>query len=263
MLASFAPTGNFPSEQSADNPVAIRFTGLSNIPSNATVSDAFFTLFFDLGGAGAFSMSIRRLKRAWVETQATWNEYTTGNSWTTAGALSTANDIDGTDSCTAEYAGGFVTGDVNSITNTKLITDVQNIVSGAASNDGWRLGINNAALRSVMPGGLTASQRPLLTVTYTIAPTINTQPQPLTVYENEAAVFTISATSSGGALSYQWKQNGSNVGTNSSTLTISPAALTDNGTSITCDVTDSNATVVSNSVLLRVIPAARMGWIRA
>lgn len=95
------------------------------------------------------------------------------------------------------------------------------------------------------------------------APTIDTQPQPVTVYQGQAAVFTISATTSGGSLSYQWKQGVTNVGTNSSTLTITPTTMADNGTSITCDVTDSNGTTTSAAVLLTVIPTAKLAWLKA
>lgn len=94
-------------------------------------------------------------------------------------------------------------------------------------------------------------------------PTIDTQPQPVTVYEGEAANFSISATTSGGTLHYQWKQNGGNVGTDSSSLSISPTALSDNGTSITCDVSDDNGTRSSSAALLTVIATAVTAWLQA
>lgn len=94
------------------------------------------------------------------------------------------------------------------------------------------------------------------------APTINTQPTDQTVYEGNAASFSVSATSSGGALSYQWKDDGSNVGTNSNTYAPTPV-LADNLSVIRCDVSDSNGTTSTNNVILRVIATARVGWLRA
>lgn len=45
----------------------------------------------DAGASSTFSVCL--CKRAWVEAEATWNEYSAGNSWETAGGTG-ANDID-------------------------------------------------------------------------------------------------------------------------------------------------------------------------
>jgi hypothetical protein len=93
-------------------------------------------------------------------------------------------------------------------------------------------------------------------------PTINTQPADQTVYEGNAASFSVSATTSGGTLHYQWKDDGSNVGTDSNTYGPTPAA-SDNLSMIKCDVSDDNGTITTRSAVLRVIPTARLGWRRA
>lgn len=45
------------------------------------------------GGSGLATLSARRVLRAYSPTQVTWNVYSTGNNWTTAGAKSTGSDI--------------------------------------------------------------------------------------------------------------------------------------------------------------------------
>jgi hypothetical protein len=74
---------------------------VSGIPSGATVSAATLRLQVSLNATTtSHNELVYRLRRAWSETQATWNVYTTGNSWTTAGAADTTNDREGTAICT-------------------------------------------------------------------------------------------------------------------------------------------------------------------
>ena len=81
-------------------------------------------------------------------------------------------------------------------------------------------------------------------------PTITAQPVNQTASVGGTATFNISATTSGGALSYQWKLNGSNVGTNSSSYTTGTLAAAYNGSAVTCGVTDSNGTTTTRTALL-------------
>lgn len=85
-----------------------------------------------------------------------------------------------------------------------------------------------------------------------LGPTINTQPTPQTAYEGFTATYTIAATTSGGTLHYQWKVNGVNSGTDSSSFTTATLVLADSGAVITCDVSDTNGTTTSASALLTV-----------
>jgi hypothetical protein len=73
------------------------------------------------------------------------------------------------------------------------------------------------------------------------------------VNSGATATFTVSATSSGGALSYQWKKDGANVGTNSSSYTTPATVPADNGAQFTVAVTDSNGTTTSNPATLTVL----------
>lgn len=83
-------------------------------------------------------------------------------------------------------------------------------------------------------------------------PTINTQPTNQTAKVGATATYTIAATASGGSNSYQWKFNGSNVGTDSSTYARTGVVLADHGGSVTCVVTDSNGPTTSSAASLTV-----------
>jgi hypothetical protein len=98
--------------------------------------------------------------------------------------------------------------------------------------------------------------------TYLSGPTITAQPQNATAYEGQTANFTISATGTG-TLSYQWKDDGSNVGTDSNSYTTAALTFSDNGAQITCDVTDDVDTTASSAATLTVLIAARSAWLRA
>ena len=83
-------------------------------------------------------------------------------------------------------------------------------------------------------------------------PTINTQPQSQTVEEGQTATFSVSATSSGGSLSYQWYRGGVAVSGATAASYGVVAALADDGDSVYVEVTDDNGTVQSNTVTLTV-----------
>lgn len=90
-------------------------------------------------------------------------------------------------------------------------------------------------------------------------PVITTQPMNTSAFVGNTATFTVAATGTGG-LSYQWTENGSNVGTNSSTYTTGTLSLSDNFSAIACTVTDSNKSQATNTVTLSVIPTASVAW---
>lgn len=162
-LRSASPTNNFPTElESGGAEMIFRFTGLSNITGPVVVSDAFFTFNVVTGQAGAETIHFQKILRAWVETEATWNIYSTGNNWGTAGCNATS-DRDTADSCVISYPGGFATGDIDSTTNSTLIAEVEAIINGTLANNGWKfLSVPSMA----MPANATATIRPILTVVW-------------------------------------------------------------------------------------------------
>jgi hypothetical protein len=123
----------------------------------------------------------------------------------------------------------------------------------------------NSGGGTVTPGaswGAPASKYVLLAVSFaevTAGPTINTQPVQQTAASGATATFTVSATTSGGTLHYQWRRNGSNVGTDSSSYTTGTLSSSDNYSQIDCDVSDDNGTVRSARAFLIVAPSTISG----
>lgn len=83
-------------------------------------------------------------------------------------------------------------------------------------------------------------------------PTIDTQPTNQTAKVGATATYTIAATTSGGTLHYQWKFNGTNVGTDSSSYARTGVVLGDHGGTVTCVVTDDNGDTTSSGATLTV-----------
>lgn len=131
------------------------------------------------------------------------------------------------------------------------------IIDYAANSNGQTLTVNFFA-------GLVSAQTVTLqgvAVAVTVVPpAISVQPQSQTKFPGETATFTVTASGTG-TLHYQWKRNGSNVGTDTNSYTTS--ALTyagDNGAVYTVDVTDDNGTTVSSNALLTVLNAIPLSW---
>lgn len=70
---------------------------LSSLPDAAVIGSSTFSLYeISNVASNARTMRVFRTKRAWVELQATWNIYSTGNSWSTAGGFH-SDDCEQTD----------------------------------------------------------------------------------------------------------------------------------------------------------------------
>ena len=67
---------------------------LSSIPAGSTINSATLRLYMITDFSdNARTARVYRVKRDWVGTEVTWNEYSSGNSWQTAGGLG-PNDVD-------------------------------------------------------------------------------------------------------------------------------------------------------------------------
>lgn len=152
----------------------IAFSGLSNIPSGSTINAASIFLYQSAADIanGTYVVSAKRLLRAWVEAQATWNIWATSNNWTTGGAFGDATDrvatvsgaTAGLDLATGAYK--------ELVLNSTGLADVSGFVNGSLSNYGWMLertdASNDFGFRTFRSSDWsTAAQRPYLSVDYT------------------------------------------------------------------------------------------------
>jgi len=81
---TFTEIGNWAAGDTK-NPI-IQFD-ISSIPAGNTVSAATLWVFnISLNALGTFNAEVAAVKQNWVETQVTWNIYSTANSWATGGA---------------------------------------------------------------------------------------------------------------------------------------------------------------------------------
>lgn len=138
---------------------------VSGIPASASVDDATLTLVrVSVDGDGGGTNSAYRVKRVWVENQATWNIYSTGNNWQTEGCEG-ANDRDA--SAIASWSSAAT---IDAALTASL---VEEWVSGAFANNGIMVkgatesGQNLSDYCSSDHG--TAGNRPKLVVNYTEA----------------------------------------------------------------------------------------------
>jgi len=148
----------------------IRFTGLSNLPSSATVSSAIMSLYcYSNDGSGSLNGAAHRVLRDWVENESTWTISKTGNNWTIAGALGSGTDIATIQSgnlVMATSTGAYHHTD----DDAQMIADIEDFVDGSLANDGHnihRLSGADGAYRSYTSSEGTDGQRPYLTVVYT------------------------------------------------------------------------------------------------
>lgn len=110
----------------------------------------------------------------------------------------------------------------------------------------------------------------VLTVSY-VAPVIGVQPTPVTSFVGTSVSLSATVTAGTTPLTYQWYQNGSPLsdpgsdgdfsGSQTSTLTISPAALADSGTYYLAVTNASGQGTNSSSVLVTITPAPPLSFV--
>jgi hypothetical protein len=141
---------------------------LSSLPSNAIISSATLSIYLAQDWAsnpGSWQWEVFPVKRAWVENQATWNVYSTGNSWQTPGGIG-PNDIDST------AIGSVTVTDTETINAFKDIPLTPTTKAGLeAYGNGWLVKSNATTSLQLyaiyLSAHSTASQRPKLTIVYT------------------------------------------------------------------------------------------------
>ena len=147
----------------------IKFDGLSNIPSTATITSVTLELYQNVSDS-SWDIALNAVLRNWVETQATWTIYSTGNSWTTAGATG-SGDITASASATVTVANTL--DQYYSFSSAQMATDVQGWVTTPSSNYGWLLRPSGAPAlngKQFVTSEGADDTRPKLTVVYTEGP---------------------------------------------------------------------------------------------
>jgi len=138
---------------------------LSSLPDSAILNSSILTLRQTNAGMNPVTIEIFRSKRAWVESQATWNVYATGSSWQEAGGFG-ADDCDATVIGSLAFTGSDTTGyrDFVLTPSTKADLDFGN---------GWLLKakdeVTTATYRQFATSdNPTAAYRPRLHIEYTV-----------------------------------------------------------------------------------------------
>ena len=144
---------------------------LSSIPADATINSATLSLWqeADLSDNNR-TLRVYRSKRAWVETQATWNIYSTGNSWQTAGGFG-ANDTEQTDIGSRAFTSTEANGEKQW---TLTASAIQEMVAGTFANNGFMVKADtetNDLYRFWSSDYTTAAERPKLVIDYTTGAT--------------------------------------------------------------------------------------------
>ena len=144
-----------------------KFIGLSDgtIPTSAVIDSAILKLTFAMDRTSNTRVkNVYRVKVAWVEEQCTWNIYSTGNNWQTAGCAG-ANDRESTGigglSIDATPSGDYLW--------TLTTSAIQEIVTGTWTNNGFAMITETEANDMIgfnTRNFATAESRPKLTVTW-------------------------------------------------------------------------------------------------
>jgi hypothetical protein len=146
----------------ADKAILIKWD-ISSIPPGKTVTAA--TLTFRVANTSSDTYQLYEMKRNWVDSEATWKIYATGNNWQSAGA-------DGaSDRGTAilGVAGPAASGALHTITlNAAGLALVQSWINNPGSNFGLMIANtdNTDGLDFSSSEASTTADRPMLTITY-------------------------------------------------------------------------------------------------
>jgi hypothetical protein len=139
---------------------------VSSIDSGVTVSASSITLNCSAATDNTKTSYVKvyRLLRAWVESEVTWDIYSTGNNWGAAGGFDSSD-------CEQTEIGSFDALDVGSYQFSITASKVQEWISGALSNNGIlakdQETLANSYKRYDTKEDGTAGDRPVLSVTYT------------------------------------------------------------------------------------------------
>lgn len=138
---------------------------LSTVDAGKTIASAVLKVYDDGSdfASNAGTLKVYRVLRNWVEAEVTWNVYSTGNSWATAGCGNTTTDREATEigsvATSATESAGYVSID---LTPAK----VQEWVSGALANYGVLLKQDTESDDEHQYAARQTANPPLLEITY-------------------------------------------------------------------------------------------------
>ena len=218
----------------------------SNVTANATATTATLTLSgIAAGDAANYTVDVTGTCGTVTSSSAalsinTATSIATQPTAVTQCAGTTANfSVSGSGQGTLSYQwrkdGSALTGETNS---TLAVANIATVNAGQYS-----------VIVSGGCGNVTSSNASL---TVSSSTAISTQPVASTLCAGNTVNFSVTASGTG-ALSYQWKKDGTNVGTNSATLSIANTQTVNAGT-YTVDVSGTCGTLTSNNALLTVNP---------
>jgi cell division septation protein DedD len=144
---------------------------LSSIPNNAIINSATLSLWQSAEDSNnAETLRVYRSLRAWVESQATWNVFSTGNNWGSAGGYGGA-DSDTAQLASREFSATEANGEKQFVFEASGLAALQSFVNGSATNNGFLLKADNELndlyhFRS--SDWTTAAERPKLVIDYTV-----------------------------------------------------------------------------------------------
>lgn len=142
---------------------------LSSIPAGSAIISATLSLWLNVeNSSNSRTMRLFRSKRDWVESQATWNQYSTGNNWQTAGGFG-ANDAEQTDVGSRSFSASESNGEKQF---TLTPGGIQGMITGGGfTNRGWLIKVdteNADQYRFRSSDYTTASERPKIVIVYSL-----------------------------------------------------------------------------------------------
>lgn len=141
----------------------------TNIPAGSRIVSATLQLTVNSDrSSNTRTMRVYRVKRAWVDSQATWNQYSSGNNWGSAGCGDSTNDREATDIGSASVSDSLAVDTTVSISLTPA--SVQQMLSGGSfTNNGFLLQVDTETDDKYVyysVGEASVAKRPTLTVEY-------------------------------------------------------------------------------------------------
>jgi hypothetical protein len=184
-ILSSSPTSNYgpqtllavgePNDASGIYRTLIEFD-LTSIPSSPSISAGTLSLYqITDRSSNARTFRVYRQIRAWVESEATWNIYSTGNSWSSAGGFG-ADDCEQTDICDVAMSASETNNEFKDLELDGQSSDYAELEAMCGNfpsftNNGWLLKADmesDDSYKYRSSDYATASDRPKLEITYTL-----------------------------------------------------------------------------------------------